>query len=312
MTANAGPFLVQAPNGGGSVVGNTQLPVSWDVAGTNGNGVNCSSVDIFLSTDGGYTFPTLLLAGTPNDGSASVLVPNVTTSQARIKVKASNNVFFDISNANFSITPGAGDMDYDLAIVSVQGLNPGVCESVLNPQVTVFNLGQQVVNAFTVTLEIDGGAPLVVNWTGALGSGESVDVEFCDAGACVALADGAHVANASVQLTGATDENTSNDDFSASFETTSGGDVTMTVLTDQLPNETTWTIVDAGGETVWSGGPYATSGTSYSETTCLPYGCYTLTVNDSYGDGICCAYGQGSFELTSGGNVLASGGEFGA
>ena len=312
VTANAGPFLVQAPNGGGTVVGNTQLPVSWDVAGTNGNGVNCTSVDIFLSTDGGYTFPTLLVAGTPNDGSASVLVPNVTTSQARIKVKASNNVFFDISNANFSITPGAGDIDYDLAIASAQGLNPGICESVLNPQVTVFNLGQQVVNAFTVTLEIDGGTPLVVNWTGTIGSGESVDVEFCDAGACVALADGAHVANASVQLTGATDENLSNNDFTTSFETTSGGDVTMTVLTDNYPGETTWTVTDAGGETVWSGGPYATSGTSYSETACLPYGCYTLTVNDSYGDGICCAYGQGSFELTSGGNVLASGGEFGA
>ena len=312
VTANAGPFLVQAPNGGGTVVGNTQLPVSWDVAGTNGNGVNCTSVDIFLSTDGGYTFPTLLVAGTPNDGSASVLVPNVTTSQARIKVKASNNVFFDISNANFSITPGAGDIDYDLAIASAQGLNPGICESVLNPQVTVFNLGQQVVNAFTVTLEIDGGTPLVVNWTGTIGSGESVDVEFCDAGACVALADGAHVANASVQLTGATDENLSNNDYTTSFETTSGGDVTMTVLTDNYPGETTWTVTDAGGETVWSGGPYATSGTSYSETACLPYGCYTLTVNDSYGDGICCAYGQGSFELTSGGNVLASGGEFGA
>ena len=312
VTANAGPFLVQAPNGGGTVVGNTQLPVSWDVAGTNGNGVNCTSVDIFLSTDGGCTFPTLLVAGTPNDGSASVLVPNVTTSQARIKVKASNNVFFDISNANFSITPGAGDIDYDLAIASAQGLNPGICESVLNPQVTVFNLGQQVVNAFTVTLEIDGGTPLVVNWTGTIGSGESVDVEFCDAGACVALADGAHVANASVQLTGATDENLSNNDYTTSFETTSGGDVTMTVLTDNYPGETTWTVTDAGGETVWSGGPYATSGTSYSETACLPYGCYTLTVNDSYGDGICCAYGQGSFELTSGGNVLASGGEFGA
>ena len=83
---------------------------------------NCSSVDIYLSTDGGYTFPNLLVAGTPNDGSASVLVPNLPTSQARIKVKASNNVFFDINNANFGITPGV-DIDDDLAILSLQGLN---------------------------------------------------------------------------------------------------------------------------------------------------------------------------------------------
>ena len=41
--------------------------------------------------------------------------------------------------------------------------------------------------------------------------------------------------------------------------------------------------------------PMPLLGHPISETTCLPYGCYTLTVNDSYGDGICCAYGQGSF-----------------
>ena len=103
VTANAGPFVVQSPNGGGTLEGNTNLNVTWDVAGTTSNGVNCSSVDIFLSTDGGYTFPTLLIAGTPNDGSANVLLPNVSTGQARIKVKGSNHVFFDISNNNFGI-----------------------------------------------------------------------------------------------------------------------------------------------------------------------------------------------------------------
>ena len=310
VTANAGPFVVQAPNGGGTVVGNTQLPVTWDVAGTDGNGVNCSSVDIYLSTDGGYTFPTLLVAGTPNDGSASVLVPNVTTSLARVKVKASNNVFFDISNANFSITPGAGDIDYDLAIVSVQGLTPGPCESVLDPKVTVFNVGQLPVTSFSVSLSFDGGAPQVVNWTGSLASGAGVDVEYCEAGPCIALADGDHVANASVQLTGATDENESNNDYTTSFATSSGADVTWTILTDNYPGETTWAVTNEAGATVWSGGPYGAAGTTYTETLCLPFGCYTLTVNDSFGDGICCAYGVGSFELSSGGTVLASGGEF--
>ena len=81
----------------------------------------------------GYTFPTLLVAGTPNDGSATVLLPNVSTGQARIKVKGSNHVFFDISNNNFGIIPGA-DIDHDLGISNVAGLNPGACESVLDPR----------------------------------------------------------------------------------------------------------------------------------------------------------------------------------
>ena len=77
---------------------------------------------------------------------------------------------------------------------------------------------------------------------------------FRDAGACVALPM-VLTANASVQLTGATDENLSNNDYTTSFETTSGGDVTMTVLTDNYPGETTWTVTDAGGETAWSEAP---------------------------------------------------------
>ena len=165
----------------------------------------------------------------------------------------------------------------------------------------MFNVGQQAVTAFSVSLSFDGAAPLVVNWTGSLASGEGVDVEFCENGPCVALADGDHVANASVQLAGATDENASNDDYTANFTTASGAEVTWTVVTDNYPSETTWSVTNDDGSTVWSGGPYAETGTTYSESVCLPYGCYTLTVNDSYGDGICCAYGQGSFQLTSGG-----------
>ena len=310
VTANAGPFLVQSPNGGGTLVGNTNLEVTWDVAGTDGNGVDCSSVDIYLSTDGGYTFPTLLVAGTPNDGSATVLLPNVSTGQARIKVKGSNHVFFDISNNNFGIIPGS-DIDHDLGISNVAGLNPGACESVLDPVVTVFNVGLQPASSFNLSLTVDGGDPLLVSWTGNLASGESVDVPFCEGEACLALADGLHDASVQLTLTSAADENDLNDSFTTSFETNGGADVTWTILTDNYPNETTWTVSDASGATVWSGGPYGASGTTYSETTCLSTGCYTLTVNDSYGDGICCGYGQGSFELSSGGEVLAAGGEFG-
>ncbi len=100
----AGPFLVTAPNAGTETweVGQ-YVEVTWDVANTDGPQVNCQMVDIFLSTDGGFTYPVTLLAGTMNDGSAHVVVPDEIGSQARVKIKASNNIFFDISNADFSI-----------------------------------------------------------------------------------------------------------------------------------------------------------------------------------------------------------------
>jgi hypothetical protein len=78
--------------------------VTWDPAGTASAPVNCANVDILLSTDGGATYPYTLLTGTPNDGSALIAVPAVATTTARIMVRASGNVFFDISDSDFTIT----------------------------------------------------------------------------------------------------------------------------------------------------------------------------------------------------------------
>ncbi|MEL7250621.1 MAG: zinc metalloprotease, partial [Bacteroidota bacterium] len=89
-------------------------------------------------------------------------------------------------------------------------------------------------------------------------------------------------------------------------------DVVVSILTDNYPGETTWQITDAGGAVVASGGPYGSTGTLFTSTECLVDGCYDFTIFDSYGDGICCAYGTGEYTVTVNGQVVASGGEFGA
>jgi hypothetical protein len=87
--------------------------------------------------------------------------------------------------------------------------------------------------------------------------------------------------------------------------------VNITLVTDNYPGETTWSLTDGGGNTIASGGPYSTAGQTITQEFCLPDGCYDFTINDSYGDGICCAYGNGSYSLTDDqGNPLASGGAF--
>lgn len=89
-------------------------------------------------------------------------------------------------------------------------------------------------------------------------------------------------------------------------------EVTLTLVTDNYGNETTWELLDANGSSIASGGPYANNST-YTQTFCLADGCYDYTIFDSYGDGICCAYGAGSYQLVDeNGNVLASGGQFGS
>lgn len=100
----AGPFLVTSPNAASDIwrIGE-YVNVVWDVSNTNLAPVNCQTVNIRLSTDGGQTYPITLASGVINDGSHYVLVPNNLTSSARVRVDAADNVFFDISNANFKI-----------------------------------------------------------------------------------------------------------------------------------------------------------------------------------------------------------------
>jgi hypothetical protein len=98
------PFSVTAPNTAVTWTGGSTQTVSWNVSNTTNAPISCANVNIYLSVDGGYNYPYLVVANVPNSGTASVTVPNVpTTSQARIKVKGAGNVFFDISNVNFTI-----------------------------------------------------------------------------------------------------------------------------------------------------------------------------------------------------------------
>ncbi len=107
VNATAGPFAVTSPNTAVSYVGNSTQTVTWSVAGTTANGVNAANVDILLSTDGGNTYPVVLKSATANNGTASVTIPNTPGTQNRIMVKGTNHIFFDISNANFTITAGS-------------------------------------------------------------------------------------------------------------------------------------------------------------------------------------------------------------
>jgi hypothetical protein len=107
VSNSSGPFSVTAPNTAVSWAGNSSQTVTWNVASTTASPVSCANVKISISTDGGTTFSTLV-ASTANDGSEAVTIPNTPTTTARIKIEAVGNIFFDISNTNFTITSGSG------------------------------------------------------------------------------------------------------------------------------------------------------------------------------------------------------------
>ncbi len=124
VDAGSGPFKVTAQDSfAPNWQGNSSQTVTWNVANTTNAPVSAANVSILLSTDGGITFPTTILASTPNDGTQVINVPNSPTTMARLKVQAVGNIFFDISNVNFTITlgPSAASVSVAGRVLSAEG-----------------------------------------------------------------------------------------------------------------------------------------------------------------------------------------------
>lgn len=148
------PFAVLSPSAAGTTwMGTTVQTVTWNVSNTDAAPISCAAVDILLSIDGGNTFPYVLASGVPNVGSATIFVPNVVTTRARIKVKGAGNVFFDISNTNFSITQGTGTgiaglgQDLGIKIFPIPATNELFINSAASGklQVSLYNVPGQIV-----------------------------------------------------------------------------------------------------------------------------------------------------------------------
>lgn len=86
--------------------GSNTATITWDIAGTNSSPINCSGVDILFSADGGLTYPYTLKTNTANDGTESIIIPAVATTQGRIMVKGNNQIFFNINSASITVTNG--------------------------------------------------------------------------------------------------------------------------------------------------------------------------------------------------------------
>ena len=97
-------FEVTSQSAATAWAGNETETISWNVSDTDINPINCTNVDILFSSDGGLTYPTTLLANTPNDGMADITTPNISTTEGRIMIVCSDNIFFNINSENITIS----------------------------------------------------------------------------------------------------------------------------------------------------------------------------------------------------------------
>ena len=175
----AGPFVVTSQAASETYVAGTAQEITWDVANTNSSPINAQNVDIFLSLDGGLTYPIILADDTLNDGSEEVLIPGDATTAARIMVKASDNVFFAINAADFTIQQSE-------VVLSFQDLAFTVCQ----PSDIVIPFTYETFGGFnevsTFSANVPAGLSAIFSPTQASADDTSVDLTISNTNAVAA------------------------------------------------------------------------------------------------------------------------------
>jgi subtilisin-like proprotein convertase family protein len=180
----SGPFVVTSPNTATNWSG--VRTVTWNVAGTASSPISTSGVNIYLSTNGGASFPILLATNAPNSGAATVVLPNLATSTARIIVQGAGNIFYDVSDVDFSITPGAAASLVQLAGTALVAESCAPTNGAIDPFETVsvnwslMNVGTAPTTNLVATLLATNGVyyPGAAQNYGAIAPGGTVTRAF--------------------------------------------------------------------------------------------------------------------------------------
>ena len=170
------------------------------------------------------------------------------------------------------------------------------------------NNGASTITSAAIEYSVNGGAPSTYNWTGSLAYGQVTTVNLPTVNFTVQPTNSINVNVVSVN--GGTPDNlatnnTASTNFNEAASTTSPS-VTLRIVLDGYGSEISWTLKNSANVTVAQGGPYTDGGSNAAfpvpdVNLTLANDCYTFQMNDSYGDGICCAYGSGNFQVLGGG-----------
>ena len=139
----AGPFVVTSQNNNEVYTAGSVQDITWDVANTNTAPINAETVDILLSTDGGSSFSEVLAEDIPNTGLAQLQLPGIATTNARIMVRANNNVFFAINSSGFTI-------EESQAILNIDQLVRNTCQ----PNAIVVPFVYETYGGFSETMDL--------------------------------------------------------------------------------------------------------------------------------------------------------------
>lgn len=206
--------------------------------------------------------------------------------------------------ANCGDTLGGWEADeiipvvFDAAVTSITNIAELECgEDSISPVITLKNNGTVAMLDALITYAIQGAASNTHAWSGLLQPGQTVTIHL----PAISVLPGENVLMVSSSIpNGSVDQVPENDTWTLMFNASVPVGVVNLILTlDSYGSDVTWKLTNASGTVLYDGGPYLDppSGTVDSVAFCLTAGCYTFTINDFFGDGICCENGNGSYVI---------------
>ncbi|HPQ08197.1 MAG TPA: Omp28-related outer membrane protein [Bacteroidia bacterium] len=191
-----------------------------------------------------------------------------------------------------------------------------VCAGVINPKFWFTNNGSDTATTITFTYAVNGGSPSTYTWNGMCPPYNQQlitinNINFTPLPTSNTLQIGVASVNNN------TDQNNVNDIVTKVIPTATliapSINMQMDFTQDQYGTEIQWQVIEEStGIVVAQDGPWSdlsAAGTLlHTKTfTLVPNTCYKLVITDAYGDGACCSYGNGSYNLKSNGNSIFSG-----
>ena len=131
VAGTAGPFRLTSQMDSTVWEVGSEQEITWDVANTNNpDSVNCQTIDLFISLNGGQDFDFTLAENIPNNGSCTIIIPPTPpTVSGRLMIRANDNIFFDINNGNITIqNNNTPSLTLSQSLVEVQ-LSPNSSET---------------------------------------------------------------------------------------------------------------------------------------------------------------------------------------
>ncbi len=189
-----------------------------------------------------------------------------------------------------------------------------VCNDVVEVSAVVINQGETTITEVAIEVIVNGLVVELINAT--------VDIPFQEQGiVAITIDNNLQPLNNNITLNLLNINNQADGDLSnnsASIITDLDTDydiITLHINADNYPDETSWEIYDEGTNQLVNSGSLTWGTQVYTEDICINYNsCFSLYVYDSWGDGICCGYGIGNFQVTnsSGQTIVYNDGDFGS